>query len=63
MNILNELQKTLGTQGIGVSLRNDKGIWIKYFLFSQIKQAEKFFNEQKKLHGKKVSVHFNKVIH
>jgi hypothetical protein len=32
-------------------------------MFSQIKQAEKFFNEQKKLHGKKVSVHFNKVIH
>lgn len=62
MNVLNALQKSSGTQGIGVSLKDDKGIWTKYFLFSQIKQAEKFFNEQKNLHGNKVSVHLNKVI-
>ena len=62
MNVLNALQKTSGTQGIGVSLKDDKGILTKYFLFSQIKQAEKFFNEQKNLHGNKVSVHLNKVI-
>ena len=45
MQILNELQKTLGNKGIGITLEQANGDqYTKYFLFSQIKQAEKFFN-------------------
>ena len=64
MKILNELQKTLGNKGIGITLEQANGAqYTKYFLFSQIKQAEKFFNSQKKEHGKKISVNINKVIY
>ena len=63
MNVLNSLQKTIGTKGIGVSMKDDKGIYTKYFLFFFINQAEKFFNQQKKLHGNKVSVNIKQVIY
>lgn len=63
MNIMKEFQKTMGTQGIGVSYKDDTGIWNKYFLFSEIKKAEKYFNEMKKQYGDAVSVHFNKVVY
>ena len=39
---MKEFQKTMGTQGIGVSYKDDTGIWNKYFLFSEIKEAEKY---------------------
>ena len=49
--------------GIGVSYKDDTGIWNKYFLFSEIKEAEKYFNKMKKQYGDAVSVHFNKVVY
>lgn len=61
MNIMKEFQKTMGTQGIGVSYKDDTGIWTKYFLFSEIKKAEKYFNELSKKYV--VKVHFNKVVY
>ena len=51
----------MGTQGIGVSYRDDTGIWTKYFLFSEIKKAEKYFNELSKKYV--VKVHFNRVVY
>ena len=53
----------MGTQGIGVSYKDDTGIWNKYFLFSEIKEAEKYFNKMKKQYGDAVSVHFNRVVY
>ncbi len=63
MNVLNAFQKKMGTQGIGISYKNSTGIYTKYFLFSQIKAAEKYYNTIKKAYGNKVDVHFNRVIY
>ena len=63
MNVLNALQKQMGKKGIAISLTDDKGVYTKYFLFSQIKQAEKFYNAQKKLNGNKISVKIQQVIY
>ena len=63
MNVLNALQKQMGKKGIAISLTDDKGVYTKYFLFSQTKQADKFYNSQKKLHGNKISVKIQQVIY
>jgi hypothetical protein len=62
MNVLTALQNTTGKHGIGISLKSKDSVYTKYFLFSQIKSAEKFYNEQVKQNGsKKVTVNLSKI--
>ncbi len=62
MNVLTALQNTTGKHGIGISLKEKDSVYTKYFLFSQIKSAEKFYNEQVKLVGSKnVTVDLSKI--
>jgi len=62
MNVLTALQNTTGKHGIGISLKSKDSVYTKYFLFSQIKSAEKFYNDQVKQNGSKnITVNLSKI--